>query len=272
MNEIKVASIQMDIKQGDKATNLSKAAQFLKKASEEKVNLACLSEYFSTGFDYKHLKDLAEPIPGPTTKILQKDAKQYKMWIAAPILEKKNGKLSSTLTIIKPDGRVLCAHRKVHLWVAEPRQENKVLTPGEGFEVVKLNGAVFGSIIDADMDFPEAARILGLKGAEILFIPLDAELPYLDVIRLVPIVRALDNVAYVVTANRVGRLDGFDYAGGSMIISPLGEVMASIGNREGMITATLDLAALREWRKEAWSPFKRFNTRAYGDLKNLLQL
>ena len=226
MLKIKVASIQMEIKQGDKQANTSKALEFLSRAAEEKVHLACFSEYFSTGFDSKQLNNLAEPIPGYTTKILQEKAKKFKMWIAAPILEKRDGKLFSTLVVIEPHGKAFCAHRKVHLWINEPRQEHKVLTPGERFDVLKLDGSIIGSLIDGDMDFPEAARILALKGAEIILIPLNPELMYLDVVRLVPLARAIDNVAYVITTSKVGRSDGYDLAGGSMIISPLGEVLA----------------------------------------------
>jgi predicted amidohydrolase len=57
-----------------------------------------------------------------------------------------------------------------------------------------------------------------------------------------------------------------------MIISPLGEILASIDDKEGIITATLDLRSLRKWRKEAWSPFTRFNLGAYKELKALWSL
>jgi predicted amidohydrolase len=262
----------MEVKQGDKEANLLKARQFLEKAAREKVDLACFPEYFSTGFDRQKLNMLAEEIPGYTTNILKEESKKYGMWISAPILEKYGKCFYSTLVLIGPRGDVLCLHRKAHLWINEPRQENEVLTPGEKFEVTKVNDSTIGAMIDADMDFPETARILALKGAEIFLIPLSAEKIYLNVIRLVPVVRAIDNVAYVITTNRLGHSDGFEYAGGSMIISPLGEILSSINNEEGIITAILDLESLRKWRKEAWSPFTRFNLGAYRELKDLWSL
>jgi len=272
MEKMKVASLQMEVKQGNKEANLLKARQLLEEAAREKVDLACFPEYFSTGFDCEQLNELAEEIPGYTTNMLKEESEKNGMWISAPILERDGKCFFSTLVLIGPRGDVLRVHRKAHLWINEPRQENKVLTRGEKFEVTKVDGSIIGAVIDADMDFPETARILALKGAEIFLIPLNAEQIYLNVIRLIPLVRAIDNVAYVITTNRLGHSDGYEYAGGSMIISPLGEILASIDDKEGIITATLDLRSLRKWRKEAWSPFTRFNLGAYKELKALWSL
>jgi predicted amidohydrolase len=270
MEKIKVASVQMEIIQGDKNANLQKALEFIKKASSEKTNLICFSEYFSTGFDPKHANELAEPIPGRTTEILGENAKKFNISIAAPILEVENKNFYSTLVLVGSDGKIHGKHRKVHPWMVEPREEEiKLLTPGENFDIMGINGTSIGCLIDADMDFPEPARILALKGAEIILIPFNAESLYKDLIRTVPMVRAIDNVTYVVTANRIGTWRNYKYAGGSIIISPTGDVLASIDDKEGMITATLDIMALRKMREDVSCPFKRFNIKAYADLKHL---
>jgi len=271
----KIGAIQLDIKMGDKRTNLSNVLRWLDKIAKEKVDLVCFSEYVTTGCVAERFEELAEPVPGPTTEELSRKAVEHNLYVFAPIAEKDGGKYYSSCVCIDPSGRIVGKQRKVHLFGGPPRQnEPRFVTSGKEYPIfqTKTAGKV-GVLMDADIDFPECTRILALKGAQTILVPLTAEYMYVDSCRVFAYASALSNQVYVMLINRVGSHAGFMYFGGSRVVSPLAqpiEVAASIGDREGLITACIDLEALDQLRKDAGSPFRNFHPETYGELESLL--
>ena len=105
-------------------------------------------------------------------------------------------------------------------------------------------------LICYDLRFPELWRLAALAGAEVCTIGASWPDPRQHHWRALIIARAIENQAYVVAVNRTGNDPHCAYAGGSIIVSPMGEVLAEANDRPAMLTAQLDLPALRTWRAE----------------------
>jgi predicted amidohydrolase len=178
--------------------------------------------------------DRSAPIPGPLTEALGQKAKQYHTYIIAGMLELDGGKTYDTAVLIDRKGQVAGKYRKTHLPLAEVEDGE---TPGSEYPVFVTDFGRIGILVCWDYYFPEPARILRLKGAEIVFLPIagDPGARHWDVASRA---RALDNGFYLVAATSEGR--------DSRIIDPDGEVVAE--TTDGLATADLDLnRETRQW-------------------------
>ena len=217
--------------------------------------LVILPELFSTGYQFKskrELASLAEEIPGGyTTRRLAESAKESKLFIVAGIAERSGRALYNSSVLIGPKG-VVGLYRKLHLFWNEKR----LFTPGNlPLEVHNLGrrvgGARVGMMICFDWLFPEAARTLALKGADIICHPSNLVLPHCP---QAMITRCLENRLYAVTANRVGRekrLKGapLKFIGQSQVVAPNGKVLCrASGIKEELRTVTIDLKLARDKR------------------------
>ena len=168
----------------------------------------------------------AEPIPGPTTEHLAQRARRYRSWIAFSIVERDGPDLFNTAVLLDRDGRIAGTYRKVQL----PFEELSLgIAPGDSFPVFATDFGTVGMLICHDASFPEAARELALKGAEMILMPIWGGRETL--VRA----RAVETGLYVVTS-------GYSYP--SEIISPIGEILAAAPLDKGpaVAVAEIDLA------------------------------
>jgi predicted amidohydrolase len=144
------------------------------------------------------------------------------------------------------DGRLVGIYRKIHL----PVEENHYFTPGDQVVVVDTRAGRLAPMICYDLLFPEVTRIAALEGAEILIMVSN----WLDIAHLrklgeiLPVARSLESHAHVIFVNGVGTLEArghrFSLYGGSRVVTATGEVIATAGDHEDVLTATLPGAAL----------------------------
>ena len=189
-------------------------------------------------------------------------ARELGIVLIAPVFERApDGRYFNTAAVLGPDGRMVGKYRKSSIpfmdaaQSSEPRGNEKFyFSPGDlGFPTFDTPFARIGILICYDRHFPEAARVLGLGGAEILFVPTATTrmTRYLWDVELRA--HAIANVFYVCGVNKVGVDVGGsrrDHHGNSMILSPKGEVMAEASATEdGIALADLDLATLPSLRK-----------------------
>jgi predicted amidohydrolase len=167
----------------------------------------------------------AEPVPGPTTERMAEQARRYNSWIAFSIVEREGGDLFNTGVLIDRTGKIAGKYRKVQL----PFEEvSRGIAPGTDFPVFKTDFGTVGLLICHDASFPEAARELALKGAEIILMPIWGGRESL--VRA----RAIENGVYLATS-------GYDYP--SEIISPTGEVLAAVPlGKPAVAVAEIDLS------------------------------
>ncbi len=221
---MKVGFVQNDPKFGEIEANIERTLGLWGNLSAE---LIVLPELFATGYQFsskQEAKELAEPIPdGPTTQKLISWAKANRTSLVAGIAECDGDTLFNSAVIISPDGYV-GTYRKAHVFDSE----NKFFRPGNlPLQVFELGGVQVGVMICFDWRFPETARTLALKGADIIAHPSNLVLPHCPDAM---VTRCLENRVFAITADRVGSEDriageGLSFIGKSQIVSPEGNIL-----------------------------------------------
>jgi predicted amidohydrolase len=211
---IRVGLVQLNSELLDVEGNIDRAFRLIGK---NRANLIVLPELFNTGYNFRNRREVAsvaEAIPeGATTKVLLEFSKCNGNMLVAGIAESKGPNLYNSALIVK-NGKYLGTYRKVHLFY----NEKKFFKPGDEFKVF---GRV-GVMVCFDWYFPESARTLMLKGAQVIAHPSNLVLPNCpDAMKT----RALENRVYIVTADRVGEERGLRYIGQSEIVDPQGRII-----------------------------------------------
>jgi predicted amidohydrolase len=230
---------------GDVKWNVDKA---LRMVSGRQADLVVLPELFNTGYQFisrDEVGDLSEEIPsGSTTKRLIELSKEKNLHIVAGIAERAGGSFYNSAVLTGPRG-FIGVYRKTHLF----SEEKLWFSPGDtGFKVWETPVGKIGVMICFDWFFPESARTLALKGADIIAHPANLVLPYCP--DAMP-TRCLENRVYSVTANRTGReqrdeKERLEFIGTSEIVSPNGEILyRAERDSEELGSAEVDIAAAR---------------------------
>jgi predicted amidohydrolase len=248
---VRVATIQMAMKVGDKKANLKKGLAMVKVAAQKGAKMILLPELFTTEYfawwrDTKYF-DYAEPIPGPTTARVGELARRLSVYVVAPFYEKEGpGMYYNSAVLIGPKGEIIGRQRKMHI-PAVKSLEKLYFQPAEpNFRVFPTKYGRVGICICYDRLFPEVCRALALNGAEIIFVPIAGTIfPQVSTLDT----RALENVLFVVAANKVGEEDGHRYTGGAMIINPEGKIITQGGVEEEIVMADIDLEDVEKARK-----------------------
>ena len=214
-------------------SNLERMSAIIDKAGAQKPDLILLSETYVNWGVKAPLAKTAQLIPGPATEMLARKARQYRSWIAASLNEREGEHIYNTAVLLDREGRIAGKYRKTHLPLEEAERG---VTPGNDYAVVNTDFGRVGLMVCWDAWFPEVTRMLRLKGAEIVLLPIagDGDAKHWDVISRA---RAMDNGVYLISSATVGK-------SASRIIDPSGDVLAE--TMDGIATADIDLS--REWR------------------------
>jgi predicted amidohydrolase len=208
---------------GAKEKNLAKVCARLRKVE---ADLMVLPELFATGYLFRNRKELetmVEPIPnGLTTKALLAISKMKRMFIVAGMAEKSGKKIYNSAILVCPNGKVY-TYRKVHLFM----DEKFLFTPGDKpFPVFDIGKVKIGMLICFDWVFPEASRILALRGAQIICQPANLILPYAHSVTLS---RAIENRVFIILCNRIGEEQRgrkrLKFNGMSQVVGTRGEIL-----------------------------------------------
>lgn len=232
---IKVSTIQMwdrtegYIKRGTRTLekNITEACIMLDEAAKDNPDIVCLPECVTEiGIPIDKRDELKEKIPGPVANRMSQKAREHGMYIVAPIFEDdgESGGFFITGVIFDRQGKIAGKYRKVHEYPPPIEKEY--------YPVFNLEFGKVGIMICRDNHYPEVARILTLKGAEIIFYPLAGEQLGLNLWQMRTRTRALDNSVYIVASSNEG---------GSCIIDNYGYVIADSGRKKGVISAKIDL-------------------------------
>jgi len=242
---VKIGIIQLDIHLGEINKNVTYALSNIQNMVEKGVRLIVLPELWSSGFDYKHLAKLAENTP----KILQ-EVQQIitaNTLVIGTLPEIKKGKLYNTAFLIDKTG-LLDFYQKSHLFT--PSGEDKHFTPGKKAVVVTTHLSKIGVLICYDLRFPEIARCLTLKGAEILAISAAWPLERIEHWRILLRARAIENQLFVIAANASGIQNKIKMGGHSAVISPDGTCLGEADNSETILITEIDLKRVYTFREE----------------------
>jgi predicted amidohydrolase len=196
------------------------------------------------------LAPVAEPLDGPFSDTLANLARKHRMLIVAGMLESIEGSsthVHNTVIAMGPDGDLLGAYRKLHLFDAFGQRESARIRPGDGDTLLFQHGGfAFGVLTCYDLRFPELARVLVDQGAGVLLVPAAWFQGPLKEDHWVTLARAraIENTSYLLGSDQVGNV----YCGRSLVVDPLGVVVAALGDRPGVAVAEIGAERLAEVR------------------------
>lgn len=239
---MRIAAVQMSITDGDLPANMDEAAGMIDRAVEQGAEVVCLPEMWPTGFDYAGLLKEAQAVPGPLTDFLSRKAADHGIFLVGGSIPEREGNcVYNTAVAFNREGRLTAAYRKIHLFTLMNEQE--YLAGGDRLSTFDLDGITAGLFICYDIRFPELTRALTAAGAKILFHPAEFPHPRLHHWRTLIQARAIENQAWIVSANRAGVGSGGNhFFGHSLIVDPWGEVVAEGDEEPGIVLADIDLS------------------------------
>jgi 5-aminopentanamidase len=235
---MRLAIVQTQPEFGKVDSNIEMALSLMQSVP---ADLYVLPELFNTGYNFvekKEVEDLAEPSNGKTFQALLAFAAKRSCFVAYGFAERAD-QLYNSAALVGPSG-LAGVYRKVHLF----DRETLFFKPGNlGFPVFDMPFGKAGMMVCFDWIFPESARTLALKGAQLIIHPSNLVLPYCPDAM---ITRCLENRVFSATANRVGRenrgSNDLRFIGTSEIVSPSGEILARLTSDEtGIVAADVDL-------------------------------
>jgi predicted amidohydrolase len=220
--------------------NLERFGKLVEEAARRKADIVCLPEGVTVVGTGRTYAEAAEPVPGPSTQFLGELAARLRVWIVAGIYERDGGRVYNTAVLLGRDGALTGKYRKVGL----PDEEIEGgITPGSDYPVFDTDFGRIGLFICWDVHFPEVARELASRGAEVLFLPIWGGN------ELLAQARAVENQVHLVAS-------GYDFRTG--IFDPTGRRIADASTDPEVIVAEVDLNERRvwpwlgEWRARIW--------------------
>ncbi|XP_056132173.1 omega-amidase NIT2 [Lampris incognitus] len=257
MSKFRLAVVQLHVTKV-KADNLSKARRLINEAAAQGSKMVVLPECFNSPYGTNFFPEYAEKIPGESTQMLSKAAKENKVYlVGGSIPEEDGGKLYNTCPVFGPDGGLMLKHRKIHLFDIDVPgkirfQESETLSPGSGLSVFDTSFCKVGIGICYDIRFAELAQLYSKKGCQLLVYPgafnMTTGPAHWELLQRG---RALDNQVYVATASPA-RDETASYVawGHSTVVNPWGEVISKAGSEEAVVYADIDLQYLADVRQQ----------------------
>jgi N-carbamoylputrescine amidase len=263
--------------------NVERAVEYVQEAAKRGAEVICLPELFKTQYfcqrEEHSFFDLAEPIPGPTTKRFADVAREVKATVVISLFERRApGLYHNTAAVIGPDGTLHGIYRKMHIPDDPLYYEKFYFTPGDlGYKVFDVPQGKIGTLVCWDQWYPEGARLTSLQGANVLFYPTaigwhpDEKEEWgkaqHDAWRTIQRSHAIANGVYVAVVNRVGHEEGnvrgnkaqgkgLEFWGGSFLADPFGRAIAEAGHdKEDILIGEVNVKTMEEIRRN-W-PFLR---------------
>lgn len=265
MTHITVAALQLALNSEDEAQNIAAVTALVEQAAAQGAKLILPPELFSGPYFCREEDEALFALAGPTNEhpsviAMQALARKLSVTIPTSFFERDGHHYYNTLAMIGPDGAIMDTYRKSHIPDGPGYEEKFYFRPGnDGFKTWDVPGddgtlLRIGVGICWDQWYPECARVMALKGAEVLLYPTaigsepyDAELDTSRMWRRAMIGHAVSNCMPVIASNRIGAEGPEDAAqifyGHSFISDEWGDLIAQFGaSEEGVLIATLDLA------------------------------
>ena len=263
----------------DRAANIAKLQRNIRTCAAQGAELVVLQElhnglYFCQT-ENTDVFDQAESIPGPSTENFGALAKELGIVLVLSLFEKRApGLYHNTAVVLEKDGTIAGKYRKMHIPDDPAYYEKFYFTPGDlGFEPIETSVGKLGVLVCWDQWYPEAARLMAMKGAELLIYPTaigwessdtdEEKQRQLGAWVTVQRGHAVANGLHVVTVNRVGhetdpsgQTNGIQFWGNSFVAGPQGELITGFSNdREEVQVVTIDKTRSENVRR--WWPFFR---------------
>ena len=244
-----VYCLQFDSTWNEKECNFESVSSMLNEHSIEERSLIVLPEMFATGFSLNpSLTTLNEP--EKTELFLSELALEKNSWVIGGMCQKSEikDKAYNTAVTFNPLGKRISIYKKIHL--IPVLNETKYHLPGQSIESITIDAFQVTPAICYDLRFPEIFR-LGVKSGAYLFVvlgcwPKNRIDHWTSLLRA----RAIENQAYVIGVNRIGKDLDLEYGGRSMVISPSGEILCDAGEKQMVLESIITFELVQKWRAE----------------------
>lgn len=285
---LKIGIVQQSIS-ADIEANKAKLASCIDNLSAQGADIVVLQElhnspYFCQTEDTSQF-DWAEPIPGPSTSFYGAVAQRNKIVLVTSLFEKRApGLYHNTAVVFDTDGSIAGKYRKMHIPDDPAYYEKFYFTPGDlGFEPIRTSKGVLGVLVCWDQWYPEAARLMAMRGAEMLIYPTaigwestdptEEKSRQLDAWMLSQRGHAVANGLPVISVNRVGheadpsgQTNGIEFWGNSFVAGPQGElIFHAPDNTEVVEIVEIDTARTESVRR-IWPFFRDRRIDSYSDI------
>ena len=246
---MQISGIQTDVQLGDREANLAVMKTAISQEAAAGSRLVVFPECFTTGYCFDSLDEamtVAESLDGESVAFATALCQQYDCCTVFGLLEKDGARIFNTAVLVGRDG-LIGSYRKIHLPFLGV---DRFTTLGDRpFEVFEVDGVRIGMLICYDGGFPEASRVLAVRGADLIVLPTNwppgAE--YMSCFSINS--RAMENGIYFAAVNRVGTERGFSFIGCSRVCDPVGATIDSAEHtRPAVVRTTIDVTVARQKR------------------------
>jgi predicted amidohydrolase len=260
----KVATVQFEPTLFEKDRNVARLLDLCGEAAEAGAKLIVTPEMGTTGYCWRDRAEVApfvERIPGPSTDRFVALARQHDCYIVVGMPEvDEDGIYFNSAVLVGPEG-IVGRHRKTHPYISEPKWAAAGDLHNQVFET-KIGR--IGVLICMDIHFLETARLMALRGADVIchisnWLAERTPAPYW-------ISRAFENSCYIVESNRWGFERTVQFSGGSCVIAPNGDVIASIDKGDGFVLADIDPEIARARSVAGERTFNQRRPELYAEL------
>jgi len=265
---VRLALAQIEVRAADRDGNLDRALAAVADAADRGADLVALPELWTVGyFAFDAYERGAEPLSGPILTRLAEAARDHDVaLLAGSIVEDlaesadagedvpADDGLANTAVLFDSDGDRRAVYRTHHLFGYESAA-TRLLTPGEALPVVDLSGVRIGVTTCYDLRSPEQFRALadggdGEAGVDLVLVPSAWPYPRVEHWRTLPRARAIENLAYVATANGSGDFEEAELLGRSTVYDPWGTTLASTGDEPALVSAEIEPGRVERVREE----------------------
>lgn len=257
MNKLKIGLIQMQV-ENNKNKNLMKTSQLVNKISSKNPDIVILPEMFSCPYNSDSFPIYAEEENDYSFNYLSNIAKTNNIYlVSGSIPEKDADKIYNTSYVFNREGKKIAKHRKIHLFDIDIKNKQKfkesdTLSAGNEVSVFDTEFGKIGLCICYDFRFPELARLMVNKGAKMIIVPASFNMTtgpaHWDIMFKS---RAIDNQVYTIGCSPARDYNSsYISYGNSLIVSPYGEILCKLDEKESFITYDIDLDYVDEIREE----------------------
>jgi predicted amidohydrolase len=236
---MRVASIQLRVIEESKDKALEHASQLVRQCRGS--DLILLPELWNIGFmSFDRYRNEAETQEGPTLTLLRTLAKELSCHLhTGSFVERRDDRFYNSSFLLNPKGEILGSYQKIHLFTYQS-QEAEILTPGPSIHVIPTEFGNFGLATCYDLRFPELFRRMLDRGADFFLISSAWPYPRLEHWLLLNRTRALENLSYLISSNCVGINRGMQFAGHSLVVDPMGEIVSGGNDEECIVWAEVN--------------------------------
>ena len=252
---MKITVAQISCSLGDPEANLAKVHDLSRTAKDVGAELIVFPEMTDTGYSMSVIQKYAGHWKSGFVPGLEEIASELSIAIVSGVSERDGSSIYNSQVLVDAKGDIVAKYRKTHLYAVAPVEEQTCFAPGDSFASFELGELRFGCSICYDLRFPEIYRkLVTEQNVGALLISSAWPFPRVEHWCVLAQARAIENQAYVIASNRVGKDEDLWFCGSSAIIDPRGVVIAAASaDREELIQADLSQELVRSVRQRVES-------------------